>query len=156
MKIVAFEAEKEMLQDANLNESMGICGYAVTIDADIYVKDRQTMVIGETELTFVHTPGHTKAVSYTHLLKDCQEHRYDAAERRLNKLRTHFFQNTKQYFEQLQNRFHCEEQETFIWEPHKGRKKYCDLVAIDLVCRINEGRYPIGVKLPSKAVLANR
>ena len=89
-------------------------------------------------------------------LKDCQEHRYDAAERRLNKLRTHFFQNTKQYFEQLQNRFHCEEQETFIWEPHKGRKKYCDLVAIDLVCRINEGRYPIGVKLPSKAVLANR
>ena len=51
VKIVAFEAEKEMLQDANLNESMGICGYAVTIDADIYVKDRQTMVIGETELT---------------------------------------------------------------------------------------------------------
>ena len=35
-------------------------------------------------------------------------------------------------------------------------RKYCDLVAIDLVCRINEGRYPIGVKLPSKAVLANR
>ena len=60
VKIVAFEAEKEMLQDANLNESMGICGYAVTIDADIYVKDRQTMMIGETELTFVHTPGHTK------------------------------------------------------------------------------------------------
>ena len=59
-KVVAFEDEKEMLLDANLNESMGICGYAVTIDADIYVKDRQTMVVGETELTFVHTPGHTK------------------------------------------------------------------------------------------------
>lgn len=89
-------------------------------------------------------------------LKDCQEHRYDAAKSRLNELKINFFQNIKQYFEQLQNIFPCEEQEAFIWEPQKGRKKYCDLVAIDLVCRINEGRYPVGDKLPSKAVLANR
>ncbi len=57
--------------------------------------------------------------------------------------------------DQLQTDASCEEaQENFIWEPLKGRKKYCDLIAINLVCKINEGKFPVGSKLPNKAALA--
>ena len=30
------------------------------MSADIYVKDKETMKVGNMELTFIHTPGHTK------------------------------------------------------------------------------------------------
>ncbi len=59
-KVVAYEDEKEMLQNAEINASKEICRKPVTIEADIYVHDGQTMTIGETEFTFIHTPGHTK------------------------------------------------------------------------------------------------
>lgn len=59
-KIVAYEDEKQLLQNAELNVSREICGRPVTIDADLYVRDRETLTVGETELTFLHTPGHTK------------------------------------------------------------------------------------------------
>jgi glyoxylase-like metal-dependent hydrolase (beta-lactamase superfamily II) len=59
-KVVAYEGERQMLSDASLNVSMDICGKPVTVQPDIWVKDGQTMTIGETELTFLHTPGHTE------------------------------------------------------------------------------------------------
>lgn len=59
-KIVAYEAEREMLMDPEQNVSAEIAGRPMTIEADIYVKDRETLTIGETEFTFLHTPGHTK------------------------------------------------------------------------------------------------
>lgn len=59
-KVVAYEDEREMLLDAELNSSIEISGHPVTVDADIYVKDRETLTIGDTEFTFLHTPGHTK------------------------------------------------------------------------------------------------
>lgn len=59
-KVVAYVQEREMLKDPHLNESLGICGKAVSLEADQYVNDRDTLKIGNTELTFVHTPGHTK------------------------------------------------------------------------------------------------
>lgn len=59
-KVVAYEGEREMLLDAELNSSIEISGYPVTVEADIYVKDRDTLTIGDTEFTFLHTPGHTK------------------------------------------------------------------------------------------------
>ncbi len=84
-------------------------------------------------------------------LKDCQEHRYDAAERRLNKLRNTFLSKIQSsILNNCRIDFTVKSRKPSYGNPHKGRKKYCDLVAIDLVCRINEGRYPIGVKLPSK------
>lgn len=59
-RVIAYEGEKEMLQNAQINASMEICGRPVTVEADIYVRDGQTMTIGSTKFTFVHTPGHTK------------------------------------------------------------------------------------------------
>ena len=59
-KVIAYEGEKELLQNPELNASREILRKPVTVDADIYVKDGQDMTIGSTPFTFVHTPGHTK------------------------------------------------------------------------------------------------
>ncbi len=48
-----------------------------------------------------------------------------------------------------------EEREPFAWEPRKGRTRYCDIVAIDLVCKINQGVYPVGSLLPHSPALAD-
>lgn len=89
------------------------------------------------------------------VIEDCKQSRHDAAKKKLNDLKSLFFHDITEYFNQLQIEPPCEEeQENFFWEPLKGRKKYCDLIAIDLVCKINEGRYPVGSQLPNKATLA--
>lgn len=59
-KVVAYAEEEEMLQNAALNSSTEMFGIPITIKPDIYVQDRQTMKVGDMELTFFHTPGHTK------------------------------------------------------------------------------------------------
>lgn len=59
-KVVAYEGERQLMEDGRLNSSVEICGRPVTIDVDIYVKDRETLTVGNTNLTFIHTPGHTK------------------------------------------------------------------------------------------------
>ena len=58
-KIVAYADEKELLNDPKVNCSTMICGRSISIDADIYVTDGEKMKVGEMELTFIHTPGHT-------------------------------------------------------------------------------------------------
>ncbi len=58
-KVVAYVAERDMLQDPAMNSSYEINRRAITVEADIYVNDRDTLTVGEVELTFVHTPGHT-------------------------------------------------------------------------------------------------
>lgn len=60
MKIVAHAAEKEMLNNPYMNFSREINGRPISFDADIYVSDGDTLRVGELELTFLHTPGHTK------------------------------------------------------------------------------------------------
>ncbi len=58
-KIVAHENEKELLIDRKKNLSVRFpCG-PQEFDADIYVKDKERLEIGELRLTFMHTPGHT-------------------------------------------------------------------------------------------------
>ena len=48
------------------------------------------------------------------------------------------------------------EPEAFVWEPkNKGRTRYCDIVAIDMICKINQGIYPLGTLLPGGPVLAD-
>ena len=59
-KVIAYEGEKEMLMNPAINVSAEICGRPVTVEADIYVKDGDSMRIGNTDYTFIHTPGHTK------------------------------------------------------------------------------------------------
>ncbi len=59
-KIVAHRDEKEMLLNGQINCSADMFGKAVEFDADVYVCHRETMKVGNMELTFFHTPGHTK------------------------------------------------------------------------------------------------
>jgi glyoxylase-like metal-dependent hydrolase (beta-lactamase superfamily II) len=59
-KVVAHELEREMLQDARINSSMEIFMRPITIEADKYVRDKESLSVGNMELTFLHTPGHTK------------------------------------------------------------------------------------------------
>lgn len=59
-KVVALDQERELLSDSSLNASMEICGRPVTVQPDLYVKDHDTLTVGDTELTFIHTPGHTR------------------------------------------------------------------------------------------------
>ena len=59
-KVVAHELEREMLQDARINSSMEIFMRPITIEADKYVRDKESLNVGNMEVTFLHTPGHTK------------------------------------------------------------------------------------------------
>lgn len=59
-KVLAYEGETELLTNSELNVSLEICGRPVIIKADRLVKDRESLTVGATELTFIHTPGHTK------------------------------------------------------------------------------------------------
>lgn len=57
-KVVAHEAEEDMLLDINLNFSASF-GTPDTVKADIFVKDGDTLQAGNIELKFFHTPGHS-------------------------------------------------------------------------------------------------
>ncbi len=59
-KVIAHELEREMLQDARINSSMEIFMKPITVEADKYVRDRESLKVGNMELTFLLTPGHTK------------------------------------------------------------------------------------------------
>ena len=59
-KIVAHEDEAEMLENPQYNLSLEVCGKPLSIKADIFVRDKDTLKVGNLELTFIHTPGHTK------------------------------------------------------------------------------------------------
>ncbi len=58
-KLLACLHERAMLEDANLNMSAMTVGTPVSLQADIYVKDGETLKVGDMELKFLHTPGHT-------------------------------------------------------------------------------------------------
>ncbi len=58
-KLVACIHDKALLEDANLNMSTMVYGYPVAFQADRYVTDGETLKVGELELKFLHTPGHT-------------------------------------------------------------------------------------------------
>lgn len=46
-------------------------------------------------------------------------------------------------------------QERFVWASRKGRTRYCDLVAIDVMRKIGQGVYPQGSLLPRSEALAD-
>lgn len=57
-KVVAHEAEEPMLHDVRFNFSAEF-GMPYTVDADIYVKDGDELKVGNIDLKFFHTPGHS-------------------------------------------------------------------------------------------------
>ncbi len=59
IKIVALEEEKATLNDSVMNNSKLLLGGETTMDADLYVHDGETMKIGNMDLKFLATPGHT-------------------------------------------------------------------------------------------------
>jgi len=60
VKVVAQVTELEMLTNGDLNSSAEMFLYPVTFKADIWVRHREEMKVGGMNLTFFHTPGHTK------------------------------------------------------------------------------------------------
>ena len=64
-KLLACLHERAMLEDANLNMSPMTVGTPVSLQADIYVTDGETLKVGDMELKFLHTPG-TYARRYVH------------------------------------------------------------------------------------------
>ncbi|WP_040197120.1 GntR family transcriptional regulator [Candidatus Soleaferrea massiliensis] len=88
-------------------------------------------------------------------LRDCQEHRYDAGKKRLENIEHAFYDDLEQYLDGLRAACEDDKQISFSWEPHKGRARYYDAVAIDLIRKIGQGVYPAGAYLPNGAVLAD-
>lgn len=59
-KVVAHEAELDLLKDPSKNFSRMTCGFAVKVEPDLAVKDGDDLQVGKLDLKFYHTPGHTK------------------------------------------------------------------------------------------------
>lgn len=59
IKIVAPLKEEELLSDGTLNSSKALYGRAITVNPDISVEDCDHIKVGNMELIFIATPGHT-------------------------------------------------------------------------------------------------
>lgn len=60
VKVIAAKEEEKMLHDPEDNCSLEMFRKPVIIDADIYVNDGDVLKVGNLELKFIHTPGHTE------------------------------------------------------------------------------------------------
>ncbi|MEG0829006.1 MAG: MBL fold metallo-hydrolase [Anaerovoracaceae bacterium] len=59
-KLAASIEEKAMLADADMNMSTMVFSVPITfVEADLWVKNGDTLKIGNMELKFIHTPGHS-------------------------------------------------------------------------------------------------
>lgn len=95
------------------------------------------------------------AESLRQSLRECREHHYAAGLKRLQQMEKSFFKKMEQFLSEFPTDSPGPDAECFVWEPHKGRTKYCDIIAIDLLRKINQGMYPVGALLPNSAVLSD-
>lgn len=58
-KVVASKDEEDLLADGKWNGSRDMFGYDITPAIDIWVEDGDTLQVGDMELLFITTPGHT-------------------------------------------------------------------------------------------------
>lgn len=86
----------------------------------------------------------------------CQNGFLDDAARQLEQLSKTFFGVLGHYFENAVQPEECGSRNSFSWEPFKGRTRYYDIIAMDLICKINQGIYPVGSLLPKNEMLADR
>lgn len=93
--------------------------------------------------------------SYLQSFQACRNGRYHSAKQQLRNTGTLFFDEIQRYLNQNSMNMKRDSQVVFYWEPHKGRTQYCDDIAIDLICKINQGRYPVGSLMPKGAMLAD-
>ncbi|MDD5921878.1 MAG: MBL fold metallo-hydrolase [Eubacteriales bacterium] len=59
IQVVANENEKALLENPRFNDSPSINGYPISVKADRFVADEETMKIGNMKIRFLYTPGHT-------------------------------------------------------------------------------------------------
>lgn len=57
--VYAHEAERPLLLDARLNFSKEVLRREVVLDADVYVKNGDEIMVGGIAVKVIHTPGHT-------------------------------------------------------------------------------------------------
>lgn len=57
--VYAHESERELLESAELNSSLGMFGRPYTFSGAEYVSDEQILRIAGFEIRVIHTPGHT-------------------------------------------------------------------------------------------------
>ena len=88
-------------------------------------------------------------------LGDCRAGGYRQARERLDSLGKHFFYELNAFLAEAIKTADIRQPITFHWEPHKGRTRHCDVIAIDLLCKINQGIHPVGSPLPGCAELAD-
>ena len=60
IKVVANKNEVELLEDPRKNDSLEMFGRALSVTPDILTDDMDTMKVGNMELLFIFTPGHTE------------------------------------------------------------------------------------------------
>lgn len=87
-------------------------------------------------------------------LRDCEGGNFSTAFRRQRDGARRFFALPEQFLAGAAASA-AEAPAAFQWEPNKGRTRYCDVIAIDLVCGINQGKYPVGTLLPSVGALSD-
>lgn len=92
---------------------------------------------------------------YVRCFHSCTSGDYNSAKQQIYDLSNRFFAVTEPYLKEAVIQYREVPQKEFVWVPHKGRTKYCDLIALDLVRKINQGLYPVGSLLPNGKVLAD-
>lgn len=90
---------------------------------------------------------------YRKCLENCKNGKMAEAKKRLETLTDTFHITTETYLAALPADRTI--QERFSWSPQKGRTRYCDMIAIDLIRKINEGTHPAGTLLPNGTILAD-
>lgn len=88
-------------------------------------------------------------------IKDCHAHHYVDGLSQLKEIEQAFFEDLERYFRDCPGASSSLTYQPFTWEPYKGRVRYCDIIAMDLLRKINQGVYPVDTLLPSKTVLAD-
>lgn len=93
--------------------------------------------------------------NYLQCIIDRDKQPQESARQQLEHLALVFFREPEKYLAAFPSPGPDDPQEAFTWVPCKGRTRYCDIVAIDMICKINQGIYPVGALLPNGSVLAD-
>lgn len=67
--IYAYEDEDALLRDENLNISISV-GRPTVLEADVLLRDNETLVLAGMEFKVIHTPGHTQGSCCYYLEKE--------------------------------------------------------------------------------------
>ena len=69
--VYAAEAEKETMQDASINLSINMGGAMLSVEADHWLKDGETITLLDQEVRCILTPGHTAVCVFIFLRREC-------------------------------------------------------------------------------------